>query len=143
MFSYDKFNVNHSRIYRVVSHYDYLGDKSGNFMATTSLKAGLAIKENFSQPEQVATLHNGFNGDLKTGDKAIPLSGYWANESLFKVFSFELLKGDPNTALKNPFSIVLTEKSAKKLFGDVEGLGKIIILNSEKEYTITGILKDV
>ena len=140
--SYDKFNANHSRIYRVLSMYEYLGKKDGNFMATTSLKAALTIKETFSQPEQVVAFHRGFDGDLKVGDKAIPLNGYWTSESLFKVFSFELLKGDPNTALKNPFSIVLPEKSAKKLFGDQEALGKTVIYNNDKEYTITGIMKD-
>lgn len=143
IFSYDKFNANHSRIYRVICQQEYLGKKDGNFMATTSLKAAFSIKETFSQPEEVAVFHNGFNGDLKFGERAIPLSGYWANESLFKVFSFELLKGDPSTALKNPFSIILPEKSAKKLFGDEEALGKTVIVNNDKAYTITGVMKDL
>jgi len=145
IFSYDKFNENHSRIYRVITMYEYLGKKDGNYMATTSLKAAMTIKETFSQPEHVAVFHHGFEGDVKIGEKAIPLRGYWTSESLFDVFSFELLKGDPTTALKNPFSIVLTEKSAKKLFGDEEALGKTVIFkyNNDNEYTITGIMKDL
>ncbi|HLZ17844.1 MAG TPA: ABC transporter permease, partial [Cyclobacteriaceae bacterium] len=139
---YDKFNVNHARIYRVISFYEYMGKRDGSFMATTSLKAAQAIKETFSQPEEMVAFHHGFNGDLKIEEKAIPLKGYWASESLFDVFSFELLNGDPKTALKKPFSIVLTETSARKMFGTEEALGKTVTCN-DKEYLITGIMKDV
>ncbi|MEO7992320.1 MAG: ABC transporter permease, partial [Chryseolinea sp.] len=141
--SYDKFHLKHSNIYRVVSKYQYLENKDNNFMATTSLKAAKAIEETFSQPEGVAILRRDFGGDLKAGEKVIPLSGLWANEAIFDVFSFELLKGNAAAALKNPFSVILTEKSAKKLFGDEEAMDKTIVLNNDKAYTVTGILKDV
>jgi putative ABC transport system permease protein len=142
IFSYDQFHENHKRIYRVISHYQYLEQKDRNFMATTSLKAAKAIQETFSAPEEVAILRRDFSGDLKAGEKIIPLSGFWANPALFKVFSFQLLKGNPATALKDPFSILLTEKSAKKLFRSEEAIGKALILNNDKQYTITGIVKD-
>jgi putative ABC transport system permease protein len=141
--SYDKFHKKHSTIYRVISKYQYLENKDDNFMATTSVKAAKAIEETFSQPEGVAILKRDFGGDIKVGEKVIPLSGLWANESMFDVFSFELLKGNAATALKNPFSVILTEESAKKLFGDEEAMDKTIVLNNDKAYTVTGILKDV
>ncbi|MBI1768603.1 MAG: ABC transporter permease [Bacteroidetes bacterium] len=141
IFSYDKFNEHHSRIYRVTSDYKYLNER-GNTLATTSLKAAKAIEENFSIPEEVAIFHHGFEGDLKAGEKAIPLKGYWANESLFKVFSFHLLKGNPATALKAPYSVVLTETSALKLFGNEEPLNKVIALGKE-QYSVTGVMKDL
>lgn len=142
-YSYDKFHVNHSRIYRINSHYQYLENKDRNFMATTSLRAAKAIKETFTVPEEVAILRNGFGGDIAFGEKTIPLNGLWANESMFSVFTFPLLKGNPTTALKNPYSVVLTEKAAHKLFGDEEAIGKTIVLNKDKAYTITGIVQDV
>jgi putative ABC transport system permease protein len=142
-YSYDKFHVNHSRIYRINSHYQYLENKDRNFMATTSLRAAKAIKETFTGPEDVAILRNGFGGDMTFGEKTIPLSGLWANESMFSVFTFPLLKGNPVTALKAPYSVVLTEKAAQKMFGDEEAIGKSIIINKDKAYTITGIMKDV
>ena len=101
-------------IYRVISRYQYLDNKDDDFMATTSIKAAKEIRESFSQPQEVAILRREFDGDVKAGEKIIPLSGFWANESFFKVFTFKLLKGDPNTALKNPFSVILTEKSAQQ-----------------------------
>jgi putative ABC transport system permease protein len=142
-YSYDKFHVNHARIYRVLSHYQYLENKDRNFMATTSLRTAKAIKENFTGPEDVAILRRGFNGDVTFGEKTIPLNGLWANESMFSLFTFPLLKGNPVNALKAPYSVVLTEKAAWKIFGDEEAMGKSIIFNYDEAYTITGIMKDV
>ncbi len=142
VFSYDQFHKHRNNIYRVITRYEYLGNKDDNFMATTSLKAGKIITETFAQPEGVALLKREFGGDMKWGEKIIPLSGFWASESLFRVFSFPLLQGNPATALKDPFSIVLTENSARKLFGDEEAMGKSISMN-DKLYAVTGILKDL
>ena len=140
--SYDKFNVNHARIYRVTTKFNHL-DHEPYILATTSPKVAKAIVQDFSLPEAVAIFQNGFDGDIKAEQKAaVPLHGYWANESLFKVFPFRLLKGNPATALKAPYSIVLTETAARKLFGSQEALSKVVTLGKE-QYTITGILEDL
>ncbi len=141
--SYDRFHKNYDNIYRVISRYEYLGDKGSNFMATTSLTAGKVIQTGFSTPEAVAILRRNFNGDVKYGEKIIPLNGYWANPDLFKVFSFELVQGNAATALKEPFSIVITQESTQKLFGNEDALGKVITYNNDRQYTISGILKDI
>ncbi|HEX8040588.1 MAG TPA: ABC transporter permease [Chryseosolibacter sp.] len=152
LYSYDRFHERHDRIYRVINRYEFNGRKDNNFMATTSPKAAKAIKESFTGIEGVAVFHRGFSGDVAVGEKTLPLSGLWADEGVFKVFSFRLLQGNPETALKAPFSVVLTEKSARKLFGDVNVLGKTLVLKSggdfgakyeEREYTITGVIEDV
>jgi ABC-type antimicrobial peptide transport system permease subunit len=139
---YDQFHENHQRIYRVVSQYQYLDNKDDDFMATTSLKAGNAIAETFAVPEAVAIFRREFGGDVKVGDKTIPLRGMFANDDVFKTFSFELLSGDPTTALRDPFSVVLTQTSAQKLFDDGDALDKEIVLD-DRQYTITGVMKDL
>ena len=143
LYSYDRFHENYSRIYRVIDRYQFMDNKDHGFTATTSLRAGTIIREEFAGPEAVTMLRRGFEGDMTFGAKSIPLSGMWANESFFDVFTFPLLQGDPSTALKLPYSLVLTETSARKMFGDVEPVGKSIILNNDKAYTITGVMKDV
>jgi ABC-type antimicrobial peptide transport system permease subunit len=153
VFSYDKFHGKHDTIYRVIDRYEFNGKKDSDYMATTSPRAAKAIKENFTGVEEVAILCRNFSGDITVGEKTVPLHGLWADEGLFKVFSFHLLQGDPSTALKTPFSVVLTEKSARKLFGDENALGKTLILHQresdagdkadERQYTITGIMKDL
>jgi putative ABC transport system permease protein len=142
-YSYDKFHKKHDRIYRVISQYQYRDRKDDDFHATTSLKAAKAIKESMAGPEDVAILRREFSGDVTFKEKTIPLQGFWANESFFNVFSFELLQGNPATALKEPFSVIMTEKSALKLFGSTDVIGRTVSLNKEREYVITGILKDI
>ena len=145
MNSYDKFHENHDNIYRVISKYKYLDQEESDF-ASTSLRTGESIQESIPGIEKVAILYRDFSGDLKFGEKTVPLSGLWANELFFEVFTFPMISGDPTTALKEPFSIVLTEKSARKLFGDADPLGKTIIRPGDKEdqeFVVTGIIKDV
>jgi putative ABC transport system permease protein len=142
MYSYDQFHENKKRIYRVISNYEYLGKADANYFASTSLKAGKLIQESIPGIEQTAVMRRGLHGDVKQAETVIPLEGLWANNSFFNVFTFPLVQGDARTALKEPFSMVLTEESAKKLFGDREAVGKTVSL-LDKEYTITGIAKDV
>ncbi len=142
LYSYDKFHKKYNRIYRVISQHQYKGNASNDFFATTSLRAAKQIKESISGTEDVAILRRDFSGDLEQGEKIIPLAGFWANEAFFRVFSFKLMKGNPAAALKEPFSLVLTETSAHKLFGDADAIGKTIVRN-KKEYTVTGVMEDV
>lgn len=140
--SYDRFHEKHDRIYRVISKYEYNKNADEDFYATTSLRAAKIIKDEFVIPEDVAILHRGFNGDLTAGAKSIPLRGIMTNESFFNVFSFSLIKGNAATALKAPFSIVLTETSALKLFDTSDALGKTVKFE-DRDYKVTGIVADV
>lgn len=68
----------------------------------------------------------------------------WADSSFFDLFSFELISGDPNSALKNPQSIIISASLAKKIFPNPrEAIGKDILIDQHMRYTITGIMKDV
>jgi len=143
MYSYDQFHENHKRIYRVISRYQFLENKDNDFMATSSLRAAKEIKETFTGLEEVAVFRRGFEGDITFGEKTIPLRGMWASETIFNVFTFPLVQGNTATALKLPYSVVLTESTALKLVGEVDAIGKTVTLNNDKSYTITGIMKDV
>ena len=125
LLSYDEFHQNKKRIYRVVSGYKNL-DEPVQVFASTSANAGKKIKETVSGIEEVTLMRNDFAGDARVGDHIVPIEAYYADESFFKVFSFPLLSGDPATALIKPYSIVLTEISAKKIFGNEDPIGKSI-----------------
>jgi putative ABC transport system permease protein len=66
-----------------------------------------------------------------------------ADPSLFDIFSFPLIQGNSKTALAQPYSIVLTEKTAKKIFGNETALGKMVRVDNKQDYEITGIAKDL
>jgi ABC-type antimicrobial peptide transport system permease subunit len=145
MVAYDTFHENRTRIYRVISLYKYLDKENSSYNASTSLRAGKSIEESVPGIEKTAILQIGFEGDIKFAEKTVPLSGFWANEAFFSVFTFPMVKGNSFTALKDPFSVVLTEQSAKKLFGDAEPLGKTIILPGKTDhgYVVTGVIRDI
>ncbi|WP_020595733.1 ABC transporter permease [Spirosoma panaciterrae] len=139
--AYDDFHEKKDRIFRVITTFK-TPEQPQVDLASTSVKIGKQLRQTVSGIEEVTILRNGFGGDARVGEATIPLGGLWADASFFRVFTFPLLEGNPATALKNPYSLVLTEKTAKKLFGEVDPLGKTVRLDT-LTYTVTGLLKDV
>jgi ABC-type antimicrobial peptide transport system permease subunit len=139
--SYDKFHKNGERIYRITNVATFNRDEGGKF-GSTSIKTGKLIREKVTGIEEVSILRNDFAQDAKVGDNIIPIKGFWAEPSLFRIFTFPMLEGNPHTALKDPYSIILTETAAKKLFGNEPALGKAIKFDTV-DYQVTGIMKDV
>lgn len=139
--SYDKFHTNGERIYRITNVATFNGEQGGKF-ATTSTKTGKLIRQKVTGIDEVAILRNDFSQDAKVGDNILPIKGFWADPSLFRIFTFPMLEGNPDTALKDPYSIVLTETAAKKLFGNQSALGKAIRFDT-LDYQVTGVMKDV
>ncbi|AYB35731.1 FtsX-like permease family protein [Chryseolinea soli] len=141
LYSYDKFHENGDRIYRITNAVASNGVQNGKF-GTTSIKTGKLIREKMTGVEEVAILRSDFSQDAKVGDNVVPIKGFWAEPSLFRIFTFPMLEGNPATALNDPYSIVLTETAAKKLFGNGSALGKAIKFDT-LDYQVTGVMKDV
>ncbi|RAW00448.1 ABC transporter permease [Pseudochryseolinea flava] len=145
--SYDRIHTKGDRIYRLIdTHVNKHHGKSIE-LASTSVVAPRRIKEEYAGIEDLVLMRSGFGGDAEVNDKVVPIEGIWSDDSFFNVFSFKLLKGNPRTALKAPFSIVLTEKEANRVFGDDDPMGKTIRMkdDSEKgfsEYLVTGLMED-
>jgi putative ABC transport system permease protein len=131
---YDRFHENYDRIYRVLSkRINYTG-----LQASSPMPIRNTLVEEYAGIEKVVTFKRGFGGDATYEKKSVPMFGFFCSEEFFDVFSFDLISGNPSTALKEPFSVVLTKKSAKKLFGDVDPQGKIIRF-SERGLVLAGI----
>ena len=69
----------------------------------------------------------------------------WADSTVFDIFSFPLVEGNPQTALAEPFTLVISESLAEKYFGDKNPIGEVFTISgwSTNDYKITGIMKDV
>lgn len=141
MYSYDRFHKNGDRIYRITNVAAFNGIPNGKF-GTTSIKTGKLIREKISGIEEVAIMRSDFSQDAKVGDNIVPIKGLWAEPSLFRIFTFPMLEGNPGTALVDPYSIVLTETAARKLFGSESALGKAIRFDT-LDYQVTGVMKDI
>jgi putative ABC transport system permease protein len=114
-------------------------------MAVTNGPIARASKAAFPQIEEYVQMNNAYlEGVVSTGNYKFRLkNSFYASEAFFKVFSYKLLKGDRNTALKEIQSIVLSESMAKKFFGNEDPMGKIIKYNDRFPLKVTGVFEDV
>ncbi len=138
-YSYDRWQVNGDETYRL-THIDY--DQLSIPMATVPLPLGAEMKEKFAGFEHVVNFRRGFNGEVLQNGKAIALQGYFTEPSVFDLFSFELERGNPKTALSEPNSIVLTKTIAEKFFKNQDPMGQTLEVGNKGIYQVTGVLKE-
>lgn len=137
-YSYDNWQTNGDETYRF-THLDY--DQLSVPMATVPMPLGAEMKEKFAGFEHMVTFRRGLLGDVIQNGKAIELQGYFTEPSVFDLFSFELERGDPKTALSEPNSIILTDETAKKFFKNEDPMGKTLEVGNRGIYQVTGVLK--
>ncbi|GAA4311246.1 ABC transporter permease [Mucilaginibacter gynuensis] len=138
-FSVDKFHKN-KNIYRVMRGFDV--DK---------------MKVPYVSAPYASALLNDYPNDIKRAVRVMPNSGlisfgnqsfsekniYVADADFFTLFTFPLVKGNAATALKEPGSIVITQTTAKKYFGNQDPIGKVVQLDKQLQLKVTGVAKDV
>ena len=138
---YDDFHEKKDRIYRV-SSLDFRKGQPTMDLASTSVLAGKEIAASVSGVETLSLMRAGWGYEATAGGGLVPLSWLWADQNFFRIFSFTLLEGNPATALKDPYAVVITQKAATKLFGTERAMGKPVRIGAE-EYIVTGVLRDV
>ncbi|MCJ7449849.1 MAG: ABC transporter permease [Bacteroidales bacterium] len=143
--SFDRFHPDYQRIYRVLTL-----SKQGDEIVKLPYCYRLVPKTMEIDYEQIeyATYISYSSEDsplmLETGGEKIEARMCWTNEDFFKIFGgFKFMEGSPEGAFMNPDNIVLTEKTAEKLFGDQPALGKTLISNkySREIYTVGGVIR--
>lgn len=140
--SFDRFHQNSERIFRIVQHLPTWNYRNSTDFAITTAALAPALMEEF--PEVIrATRMLGSSGPIGNAEHTFLEEGFYADEHFLNIFSFPLVTGDQNTVLNEPFSIVISERFSRKLFGDENPLGNVIIVSNKNEYKVTGILEDV
>lgn len=140
--TFDEFHEKKDRIYRVTSTYSSITGDDPFDLASTSIFIGEKLRNEYSGFDKVLIMRRNFSADISKGENIINVRGEYSSPEFFDVFSFELKSGDPKTALVEPYSIVLTEKAAIKLFKDEDPVGQIVT-SGEDTYTVTGLMADV
>lgn len=140
--SFEDFHVNKDRVYRV--HQDrYDKGKLSTQWAAGAYAVGNTFKDAIPEIEDYVKLVS--RGELLTEVNNQPVKikkVFYASESFFKIFTYPLIAGDPNTALKEPFTTALSENTAKTVFGTTNVVGKTIRFNGRSNYTVTAVYKD-
>ena len=146
--SYDRYHENADRIYRLVDTGFADADYAG--LAKVNGPWGPAFQE--AVPEVEAVTRFVFFGQalMRAGEtNAYQSGGFFADSTVFDVFDFKLLAGNPQTVLSQPRSIVVTEELARIYFGDTDPLGQTLEIDTSDSntlngpYTVTGILDDI
>jgi putative ABC transport system permease protein len=144
--TYDRFNEKADRMYRVV----YSSESGGSITdwAYSHSSWGEQFAAFFPEVEKSTRIIGdlGDEGNLFAYEDRsfIEHDFYWADSTVFDMFTLPLISGDPKMALAAPFSIVLSETTARKYFGDADPLGKTLTFNNTRQgYAVTGVFKDL
>ena len=139
--SFDKFHPKEDRLYEVRVHTDF--DNNIHTWNSLPLPTYTALKTEDSNINNTAIADRGEEHLLTVGEKKLTMHGISTSESFLEMFEFPLLYGDASTVLDDPTSIVITESTAKALFGDNDPMNKTIRIDDQGELKVVGILKDI
>jgi putative ABC transport system permease protein len=138
---YDRFHSNIANLYEVWGNDVYDGAiQSG--ISTPEIMAPI-LKADVPQIDKVSRITWEGSDLFAVGDKSLKAKGSAVDPDFLEMFSFPLIRGDSKTALLDPFSMVITETLAKKLFGNDDPMGKTIRVDISENFTVSGILKDL
>ncbi|HYK44603.1 MAG TPA: ABC transporter permease, partial [Parafilimonas sp.] len=139
--SYDQFHANKDRIYEAWNKATF-SNKLQCWNTTPKILAR-TLEHDLPEVERAVRVNWPSSYLFSVGEKRLTLQGNIVDSGFLQMFSFPLLKGNPNTALNDMHSIVLTESLAKDLFGGENAMGKVIKLDNQDNFTVTGIAKDL
>jgi putative ABC transport system permease protein len=139
--SYDRFHASADRIHRV--YRDEAATAPGSGSALTSPPMAAAFKKDFPEVLLATRFGTWQRRLVGNGDKTFTETRYMhADQDFFEMFTFPFVKGDPRTALSEPYSIVLTESAAAKYFGADDPMGRTLTIDRAFDVVVTGIVKD-
>lgn len=139
--SYDNFHKKNEQIYRIILQ----EEKDGNIEFADIITAGVgeSIVAEFPEALSMTRFSNSHSAYFSyDGSNYFEDWISYADSGVFNMFSFDLIRGDAETCLMEPGSVVLTEKTARKIFGDKDPIGKILEYNGDKPLMVTGVAQD-
>lgn len=137
-FSFDRFHKNSANIFRVncTSRSPY----GIRIISSIQYPVSLELKTRF--PEILESTNTFYlNLPVRNKDEIFRERACFTNPSFFNIFSFGLISGEKSKLLSSPNSMVISENTAKKYFGDQNPLGKVLILNNKVQLTISGVIR--
>lgn len=146
--SYDQYHEKADRIYRVSREWLNQNGESSLHLGHLAPPFAPLMKNDFEGlAETVVRLNSGYGPLMTTDDKRFEEEHYfWADPDVFEVFSWNFISGNPDDALNEPNTIVLTKTAAQRYFGDEDPVGRAITYNNfgtQVELNITGVIEDI
>lgn len=139
--SFDSFHVNKDKIGLVIQHVEFNHVKSSQ--SVSPLPLYYELKNNYPEVAYNSRLSWVQEESVITGNKKLVKKSMYVDGDFLHMFTFPLLKGDVNTALKDPNNIVISASMAKALFGNEDAIGKTLRVGNKYDMLITAVMKDV
>ena len=141
--SYDRYNKDAGQVYRITRTF-YNGNCDETLkLSTVAPPFGYYMPSEFPEIQEMTRLLNSGNVPMRYNDKLLNQKDvYFADQNLFDIFSVKVLEGNPKEALKEPFSVMMTESTAKKYFGNEDPMNKVLRANNQFDVKVTGVYKD-
>ena len=140
--SFDRYNKNAGNIYRVTRSFNNQDGVVSLQLSTVSAPFGYYLPGDFPEIKKMTRMIDYGVVPIRYGEKLINEDRvFFADENLFDVFSVNVLQGNPKTALADPYSVMMTEETAKKYFGSEDPVNKVIRYNNQLNLKVTGIYK--
>lgn len=140
-FSYDKFLPNHENVYKAGKQ--YMDNGTRQMVMATPQPLSETLRRDVPGIEYVAKTDWMKPHGLTVGDKKLEIRGAMVEKDFLKIFQYPFVKGNANSALQDPYSIVLSQATATALFGDKDPINKVVRMDNEQDFKVTGIIKDV
>ncbi len=138
--SFDRYHKNADRIFRIVEN--LRTENELLFQSVSSPPMGPHMIKDFPEVESYVRFQQWNLLAQRNNISSYERESFIADSTVFDVFSFNLIEGDKKTALREPYSIVLTKSMAKKYFGDEDPLGQSLKMDYDN-YKVTGVMEDV
>lgn len=140
--SYDRYYENSGNTYRLTM----AGALNGSAfdLAVVGPSVGQTLVNDFPEVLNSGRFRQRGAPFIRFGENVFKETKYvWADHSILDIFDIELVQGNPETALVEPKSLVMSETAAKKYFGNLDPVGQIVEFGSAKDYRVTGVYKDI
>jgi putative ABC transport system permease protein len=138
--NYDTYHEKSDRIYRLVTD---IKTEHGTEQLSTTATMAPAIQSAFPEIQAATRIFLDHLIIQKGKEQYSEEKVAYADSSIFSVFTFPLVSGNPIQSLVVPYSVVLSETSAHKYFGEDNAVGKILLVNGKEQATVTGVMKDI
>ncbi|MCK5168887.1 MAG: ABC transporter permease, partial [Bacteroidales bacterium] len=141
--SYDQFNIKKDRIHRVVLHGKIGGQEA--HVSSTATPIGPTMMQEFPEIEDFSRMNFWGETVIKYNEQIFTESSFaQADSSFFKIFSIPLIKGNIETVLNAPYKVVISESTARKIFGNKNPIDEMIKIGTDSSlYKISGVMQDV
>ena len=138
--SYDQFHQNRNRLFRPITKME-----NGDIWTTSSWALGPALKDNIPEVQEFSRIWFWHRSLVKYQDKRFDEERFYlADPSIFTMFTFPFIKGEPETALADLNSIVITEETARRYFGDQDPMGQVLhVAQNDADFTVTGVIENI